>query len=78
MTEYVLRMPTNVLQNRAFRPGVNKSVSPNRWVGMFPTKETPIPVVNDGGYLVEGDTRGRVPYYKWVEWLMGFPVGWVD
>jgi len=37
-TEYVLRMPTNVLQNRAFRPGVNKSVSLNRWVGMFPTK----------------------------------------
>jgi DNA-cytosine methyltransferase len=77
-TDYISRKPTNTLKSRAFRPGVNKSVSLNRWIEMFPSKETIIPELDDEGYLINDDIKGVIPNPQWVEWLMGFPLDWTS
>ena len=78
-SDAIIRKPTNTQKSRAFRPGVNKSVSLNRWVCMFPTRETIIPPIDQEGYLIENDTfsGGRCPNPKWVTWVMGYPEGWL-
>lgn len=77
-TDYISRKPTNKLKNRAFRPGVNKSVNLNRWIEMFPNKNTLLPELDNEGYLVDDNIKGIVPNPQWVEWLMGFPLDWTE
>jgi hypothetical protein len=60
----------------------NKSVSLDRWVGMWPT-----PTIN-GNYNRKGASKtsgdglataiGGSLNPTWVEWLMGFSLGWTD
>lgn len=75
-TDYISRKPTNTIKSRAFRPGVNKAVNLNRWIEMFPSKETQLPELNEEGYLIENNIKGLIPNPQWVEWLMGFPNDW--
>jgi DNA (cytosine-5)-methyltransferase 1 len=77
-SEYILRKPTNTAFARAFRPGVNKAVSLNRYLHMFPTQQSEIPELNKDGYLVNDNIVGKIPNPRWVEWLMGLPIGWLD
>jgi len=77
-TEYILRKPTNTLLNRSFRPGVNKSVSLNRYIQIFPDKNTPKPELDKDGLLIN---ELQLTYFlnpEWVEWLMGFDIGWTN
>ena len=77
-TDYILRKPTNTIKSRAFRPGVNKSVNLNRWIEMFPTRDTELPDLDEEGYLINKDIKGIVPNPQWVEWVMGFPIDWTE
>ena len=78
-SDAIIRKPTNTQKSRAFRPGVNKSVSLNRWVCMFPTRETTLPPINDEGYLIDNESfsGGKCPNPEWVTWVMGYPEGWL-
>ena len=60
-SDHIIRKPTNTKKNRAFRPGVNKSVSLNRWIEMFPDSQTPIPELDEEGYLIDDNIKGLVP-----------------
>ena len=78
-SDAILRKSTNTSASSAFRPGVNKSVSINRWVAMFPTRETALPAIDSKGVLVDNANFGGgiVPNYEWITWVMGFPLGWL-
>ena len=76
-SDHILRKPTNVKLSRAFRPGVNKSVSLNRYIEMFPSSASSIPEIDDDGYLITPINSGLIPNPEWVLWLMGFPKNWI-
>jgi DNA (cytosine-5)-methyltransferase 1 len=76
-SDHMLLRPTNTQLNRAFRPGVNKSVSLNRYVQMFPTATSaPLPALDSNGFLREPLQFRYHLNADWVEWLMGFERGW--
>jgi DNA (cytosine-5)-methyltransferase 1 len=75
-SDHMLLKPTNTQLNRAFRPGVNKSVSLNRYVQMFPTSTAPLPALDSNGLLREPLQFRYHLNADWVEWLMGFQQGW--
>ena len=79
-SDAIIRKPTNTQKSRAFRPGVNKSVSLNRWVCMFPDREATLPLIDPEGYLVDNESfsGGKCPNPEWVTWVMGYPSGWLD
>ena len=45
---------------------------------MFPTQQSEIPELKKDGYLVNDNIVGKIPNPRWVEWLMGLPIGWLD
>ena len=74
VSDSILRKSTNTNISSAFRPGVNKTVTLNRYLQMFPTIETNLPELNENGTLKEEiECRGVYPNPNWLEWLMGFP-----
>jgi len=75
-SDHISRKPTNTIKARAFRPGVNKSVSLNRWIEMFPHRLIPLPELDDEGYLIDENIKGLTPNPEWIEWLMGFSHNW--
>nr|QBK90963.1 MAG: C-5 cytosine-specific DNA methylase [Pithovirus LCPAC201] len=78
-SDAIIRKPTNTQKSRAFRPGVNKSVSLNRWVSLFPTRETIPPPIDEEGYLINNESfsGGECPNPEWITWVMGYPPGWL-
>ncbi len=78
VSDQIIRKPTNTSKCCAFRPGVNKSVSLNRYIEMFPTKDTPLLELDKDGYLVNNNISGLLPNPQWIEWLMGFPINWTN
>jgi DNA (cytosine-5)-methyltransferase 1 len=78
-SDAIYRKPTNTVLSSAFRPGVNKSVTLNRYIQMFPSKTSKIPEITDQGYLANENIVVKSKYSlnpNWVEWLMGFDTNW--
>ena len=50
-------------------------MSLNNYLDIFPTRQEPIPPLNQEGYL-DRPIVGKIPHPRWTEWLMGFPDNW--
>ena len=72
LTDHHIRPPKNI---RGCCPGKNKSMSLNNYLDIFPTRQEPIPALNQEGYL-DRPIVGKIPHPRWIEWLMGFPDNW--
>jgi hypothetical protein len=83
MTEYDATGKGNM--RKEAKPEVNHAISLHHYVKMY---QTPMPSDVDGGRTTKGKKRQNETGIRrqvggqlnptWVEWLMGFPLGWTD